>query len=409
MTCERKTDFIINAGMVDSRQGSRFVAILSKPLRAAEQEVRNIAGPLIALGVGIAILYFGRVFFITSLVAVMLAFILEPFVTLLVRIRFPRSLASFVVCAAALSMLYLMALGAYSQLSGLAEDLPKYSQRIGELVENVSQKVEGLEQRSYQLVMPAPKQPPPAPTPDQARKKRRTVETAAQPATPGAIPEVRIHEDSSPIKQFVSVRLGSFYQIMLMASFVPFLVYFMLSWHDHIHRSFLQFFQGEDRAAAARSLQGIADMVRAFVVGNSVLGLLLAAASSLAFWIVHLPYALLVGPLSGFLSLVPYVGLPLAALPPLFVALTAYDTISGYLLVVAIVTVFHLLALNLLYPKFVGSRVHLNPLAVTFSLMIWGFLWDAPGLLLAIPMTAAFKAVCDNVKGLRQIGKFLGD
>jgi predicted PurR-regulated permease PerM len=183
----------------------------------------------------------------------------------------------------------------------------------------------------------------------------------------------------------------------------------MLSWHDHIHRSFLQFFQGEDRAAAARSLQGIADMVRAFVVGNSVLGLLLAAASSLAFWIVHLPYALLVGPLSGFLSLVPYVGLPLAVLPPLFVALTAYDTISGYLLVAAIVSVFHLLALNLLYPKFVGSRVHLNPLAVTFSLMIWGFLWDAPGLLLAIPMTAAFKAVCDNVKGLRPIGKFLGD
>jgi predicted PurR-regulated permease PerM len=41
--------------------------------------------------------------------------------------------------------------------------------------------------------------------------------------------------------------------------------------------------------------------------------------------------------------------------------------------------------------------------------MIWGFLWDAPGLLLAIPMTAALKAVCDNVKGLRQIGKFLGD
>ena len=228
------------------------MAILSKPLRAAEQEVRNIAAPLIALGVGIAILYFGRVFFITSLVAVMLAFILEPFVTLLVRIRFPRSLASFVVCAAALSILYLMGMGAYSQLSGLAEELPKYSQRIGDLVENVSQKVEGLEQRSYQLVMPAPKQPPPAPAPEQARKKRRTAEAAA-PATPGAIPEVRIHEDSSPIKQFISVRLGSFYQIMLMASFVPFLVYFMLSWHDHIHRSFLQFFQGEDRAAAARS------------------------------------------------------------------------------------------------------------------------------------------------------------
>jgi len=403
----RKTHFIINAGVLDSKTRDLFVtvAILSKPLLAAEREVRNIAGPLIALGVVIAILYFGRVLFITSMIAVMLAFILEPFVNLLVRIRFPRSLASFVVCAAALAILYLVGLGAYSQLSGLAEELPKYSQRIGELVGSVSQKAENLEQESYQLVMPAPK---PSPPPEPARKKRRTAE-AAVPATPGAIPEVRIHAESSPIKDFISVRLGSFYQIMLMASFVPFLVYFMLSWHDHIHRSFLQFFRGEDRAAAARSLQGIADMVRAFVVGNSVLGLVLAAISSLAFWIIHLPYALLVGPLSGLLSLVPYVGLPLAALPPLFVALTAYDTISGYLLVVAIVTVLHLLALNLLYPKFVGSRVHLNPLAVTFSLMIWGFLWDAPGLLLAIPMTAAVKAVCDNVKGLRPIGKFLGD
>jgi predicted PurR-regulated permease PerM len=53
--------------------------------------------------------------------------------------------------------------------------------------------------------------------------------------------------------------------------------------------------------------------------------------------------------------------------------------------------------------------VHLNPLVVTFSLMLFGFLWDAPGLLLAIPLTAALKAVCDNVKGLRPFGKFLGD
>jgi predicted PurR-regulated permease PerM len=80
-----------------------------------------------------------------------------------------------------------------------------------------------------------------------------------------------------------------------------------------------------------------------------------------------------------------------------------------YVGVVVAVAMLHLVALNLLYPKIVGSRVHLNPLVVTFSLMTFGFLWDAPGLLLAIPLTAALKAVCDNVKGLRPIGKFLGD
>jgi predicted PurR-regulated permease PerM len=144
------------------------------------------------------------------------------------------------------------------------------------------------------------------------------------------------------------------------------------------------------------------------VVGNFLLGLLLAAISSVAFWLIRLPYPLLVGPLSGCLSLLPYVGLPAAMLPPLFAAL-GVNQVSVYVLVVAITAMLHLLALNLLYPKIVGSRVHLNPLVVTFSLMLWGFLWGAVGLLLAIPLTAGVKAVCDNVRGLRPYGKFLGD
>ncbi|HEY4975111.1 MAG TPA: AI-2E family transporter, partial [Steroidobacteraceae bacterium] len=227
-------------------------------------------------------------------------------------------------------------------------------------------------------------------------------------AMPGAIPEVRILQESTPIGDYIYSRLSSLYQVLLMSSFIPFLVYFMLSWRDHINRSFLQFFHGEDRLIAARSVQGIADMVRAFVVGNFVLGLLLAVISSTLFWALRVPFPMLVGPLSGFMSLVPYIGLPLAMIPPLFAALPLNE-VPVYVLVVVTVAMLHLVALNVLYPKIVGSRVHLNPLVVTFSLMIWGFLWDAPGLLLAIPLTAGIKAVCDNVRGLRAFGKFLGD
>lgn len=392
------------------------MAILSKPLKAAE-ELHGVAGPVIALGVIVAILYFGRVFFITSLAAVVIAFILEPFVSLLMRARFPRSLASFVVCTLALLFIYLMAVGAYSQIAGLIEDLPKYSQKISELISAVQQKVEAMERQTYQLIVPArqrqqeqarQQQPSAGEQPRKGRRKAPEAPPPALPLGPAPIPEVRIHEDTSPVANYLYSRLGSLYQLLLMASFVPFLVYFMLSWRDHINRSFLQFFHGEDRLVAARSLQGIAGMVRAFVVGNFLLGLLLTAASSLSFWAMRVPYPLLVGPLSGFFSLVPYVGLPLALIPPMFVALPM-ATSFGYFLIFVVVAVYHLLALNLLYPKIVGSRVHLNPLVVTFSLMIWGFLWDAAGLLLAIPLTAALKAVCDNVKGLRPFGKFLGD
>jgi predicted PurR-regulated permease PerM len=360
-----------------------------------------------------ALLYFGRVFFITSLAAMVIAFILEPFVVLLMRARFPRSLASFVVCSVALAFLYVIGLGAYSQVAAMYTDLPKYGERIGDLVDTIRIKIQQAEERTLQLVVPArqrQQQEAERLRQLQATQKRskRAEPPAPLPAGPPAIPEVRIHEESTPIGDYIAARLDSVYRILLMVSFVPFLVYFMLSWRDHINRSFLQFFHGEDRLVAARSLQGIAEMVRAFVVGNFLLGLLLAVLSSLGFWMLGLPYPMLVGPLSGFLSLVPYVGMPLAMFPPLFAAL-GVNLFGTYLLVVMVVSLLHLIALNLLYPKIVGSRVHLNPLVVTFSLMLWGFLWDAAGLLLAIPLTAGLKAVCDNVKELRPIGKFLGD
>ncbi len=372
-----------------------------------------MALPIVACGVLIALLYFGRLFFITAITAVVIAFILDPFVALLQRARLPRPLASVIVCMTALAFVYVIVAGAYTQFTSIYADMPKYSEHISELVGGVQGRLSSLKDGATRIFVPAPKPTEtPVPAQQQSARPKRNTKTAQPaplvPAPPGAIPEVRIHSEAQPLGDFLTANFSGLYQLVLMVSFVPFLVYFMLSWRDHLNRSFLQFFHGEDRLIAARSLAGIAEMVRAFVVGNFLLGLLLAIISSILFAVIRLPYPMLVGPLSGFLSLVPYIGLPLALAPPLFSAL-GVNLVSTYILVVVSVSILHLLALNLLYPKIVGARVHLNPLVVTFSLMLWGFLWDAPGLLLAIPLTAALKAVCDNVKGLRPMGKFLGD
>jgi len=386
------------------------VAPTIKPPRIATnavQEARHLSPPIVALGTIIAILYFGRVLFITAMTAVTIAFLLEPFVTVMMRLRLPRSVASFVVCTGGWLFLYVIGMGAYTQLNGIYGDLPKYGQRIGDIVDGVQIKIQTLEEQTYRMLLPTRQRLEEEERQRLAARKSRTSRTPA-PAAPQPQPSASQTTPAQVISEYITARLSSFYEILLMASFVPFLVYFMLSWRDHINRSFLQLFQGEARVVAARSLQGIAEMVRAFVVCNFLLGLLLAVVSAAMFRLMHLPYAFLVGPLSGMLSLVPYVGLPLAMVPPLFAALGP-NKVPVYALVVVSVATLHLLALNLLYPKIVGSRVHLNPLVVTFSLMIWGFLWDGPGLLLAIPLTAGLKAVCDNVKELRPIGKFLGD
>ena len=363
---------------------------------------------MISLGCAVALLYFGRTLFITLLCAVIISFILDPAVRFFVRLQMPRVFASFLVCSLALLVLYLAGLGSYVQLSGLAEDLPNYGLKFNELADKITEEIDSMEQSTYKILLPkrAEEREKAAAQQLAANKARRR---PAEPVLPPAVQEVRIRQDRSPLIAYLYANLSEFYTALLMASFVPFLVYFMLSWRDHMQRSFLLLFNGVDQSIARGTLQGIADMARAYVVGNFILGIVLSAVSCLFFWFVKIPYWPLIGSLSAFLSLVPYIGLPLAIIPPFLAAVTVYSNPAAYLVIGTTVAFFHLLALNLLYPKLVGSRVHLNPLVVTIALMVWGTLWGGVGLLLAIPITAGIKTVCDNVPGLEPYGRMMGD
>jgi predicted PurR-regulated permease PerM len=126
------------------------------------------------------------------------------------------------------------------------------------------------------------------------------------------------------------------------------------------------------------------------------------------FWYLHLPYFYFLGFISGFLTLVPYLGVILAVLPPLAAGLGQVHG-GGLLAIVITVVGLHVFALNVLYPKLIGKRLQLNPLAVTIALLIWGWLWGAVGLILAVPLTAALKIIFDNVESLRPYGAWLGE
>jgi len=376
---------------------------------SAEKTYRVAISILAAAG-GVALLYYGQVFFITVIIAFMIAFLLEPAVRILMRIHMPRGLASFLVCALWLGCLYFAGLGLYTEVVAMTDDLPAYGVRINQIVDSAAVRVEGFEQNVYRTLVPKRFQdqdavPPPPPEPAGVRGKRKAGEAA--PVAP-SVQEVRVRQEPTAMVSYIYDYLRSFYSVLLMASFIPFLVYFILSWGDHLRARLLFTLEGEPRYTVAKALDGVGDMVRAYVVGNFLLGVLLSVASGILFAAVNLPYWPVVGPLSGFLSLVPYIGMPLALIPPMIAALPKGEP-ALYLFLLVGVGLLHLFALNLLYPKFVGSRVHLNPLAVTIALMLWGMMWGGIGLILAIPITAGIKAICDNVTSLKPYGRLLGD
>jgi putative permease len=142
-------------------------------------------------------------------------------------------------------------------------------------------------------------------------------------------------------------------------------------------------------------------------VGNLLIGLLISGVSVAIFGLLHVPFFYFVGFLSGFLSLVPYLGIVLAMVPPILVGV---DLEAGSLLLVVLSVIgLHLFGLNVLYPKLLGSRLRINPLAVTIALLFWGAVWGAVGLVLAIPITGAIKIVFDHVESMKPYADWLGE
>jgi predicted PurR-regulated permease PerM len=321
----------------------------------------------------LALCYYGKLVLVVMLVSVLLAFILAPIVDLLTLLRLPQGLAAGIAI-----LLLLAAIGgivdySYSQAATLLQDLPKYTNKVRAEFMHLRESAESLE--------------------------------VLTPAHETGVLNVRPATDWSDV---LTRGFGSVSGAVLAGSFIPFLAYFMLSWQQHVRSATVMLFPMQNRHTAYVTLGLISAMVRSFMVGNLLIGLFIGSASTLVFWLIGLPFFYFVGFLSGFLSLVPYMGVVLAMLPPVFVALGHAQ--SQQIVPIAItVLVLHLVALNVFYPKFLGKRLQLNPLAVTMGLLVWGALWGAMGLVLAIPITAAMKIVFDHVASLKPYGAWLGE
>lgn len=317
--------------------------------------------------------YVGESVLVVMLVSVLLAFILAPIVDLLTYLRLPRGLAAAIAILLLLAALCGIVYFSYNQAATLLQDLPKYTSKIR----------------------------------DEASRFRKSAERfeVLPPEHEKGVVSVRTATDWTDI---LTRGFGSVSAAVLAVSFVPFLVFFMLTWQQHVRSATVMLFPMENRHTAYVTLGQISAMVRSFMVGNVLIGLLLGAISTVVFWLIHLPFFYFAGFASGFLSLIPYMGLLLALVPPIFVGLGHADS-QDILLIVTAVLLLHVVALNLLYPRILGKRLQLNPLAVTMSLLVWGALWGAMGLLLAIPITAAIRIIFAHVESLKPYGAWLGE
>jgi len=336
---------------------------------------------LTLLGIFLLILfaYYGELVLAVLFFSVLLSFMLSPLVQALENMRMPRGMAAFSSMALFLAVLYGITAVSYTEAFVFADTVPKYSQKIRSMLEPFRQ---------------------------QAEKIEKTGEVVEDPEAEGS--KVVLVRQVSSWSDVLTRGAGTLTDILLAASFVPFLAYFLLTWHSHARSATVMLFPLHHRHIAFVTLGLIGKMLQSFIVGNLLIGLLTSAVSVGIFGLLHVPFFYFVGFLSGFLSLVPYLGVVLAMVPPVMVGIGQLEA-GDLILVVLSVLVLHLIALNVLYPKLLGKRLRLNPLAVTIALLFWGALWGAVGLVLAIPITGAIKIVFDHVESMKPYADWLGE
>ena len=208
---------------------------------------------------------------------------------------------------------------------------------------------------------------------------------------------------------FRSMNLGSLTGVLFSLSFIPFLVYFMLADREPLTRRTRELFPEEYHHRVGVILMDVERVMRRFLIGNAMIVGILSVATILVFWAVGLPNPIVLGGMSGTLSVIPYLGLPLALLPGVIFGLMFFDSSGPFLVVVGSIVLFHVISANYLTPRLVGGEVHLNATSSTVALLFFGWLWGGMGLLLGIPILAVLKCILGNVPSTRRIGMWLGD
>ncbi len=340
----------------------------------------SIAQVVVAGIAVIGLLYLLKLVMVTTLVAILLAFVLEPLVGWFSRIRLPRPAGALLAVMLLVCVAGNLTFFFYNRAVGFAVQLPQYSEKIRDSLANFRAQTTKIEE-STRSVLASPK----------AGKQPLAVEVQEAPG----------------LSKMISAGTGTLAEVMLAISFVPFLVYFMLTWKDHMLSATVRLFPKEHRLVAHRTVGRISAMIRSFIVGNMLIGLMAAAVSTVVFWSVGIPYFYFIGVISGFVSLIPYLGVFLALLPPLAAGIGIVDKTSVAIILLSVIGL-HIVTMNVLYPKIVGKRLRLNPLVVTLSLFFWAWIWGGMGLILAVPLMGATKIICDYVDSLRGLGDWLG-
>ncbi len=210
--------------------------------------------------------------------------------------------------------------------------------------------------------------------------------------TPSANPRQAIITQVSRVLAYSSL----FTHALFVTLAIALLVFYWTLEGERTIRALLLLFPLNKRDGIRQYIDAIQARVGGYISGQALLCAIIGAEQLVAYMIIGLPYALLLGVLAGVLEAVPVIGPSLGAVPAIMVALSANDT-SKVIWVLVATVIIHLSENVFIGPRVMGRSVGVNPIVVLLSLAAFSSLFGLPGALMAIPIAAILQLLIDRL------------
>jgi predicted PurR-regulated permease PerM len=377
----------------------KHLAIVGRePPLVTSLRVPNVALSVLATLAVLVLLRYAQELLVPVILSILIAFALNPFVTLLERLRVHRTMAAaFVVTLLIICTGY----GAYTLRNQATVVLENAPDAIGRL----RSKIEKFLQSGSQSSGPIGK------IQEAANEIEKTAAEATKTPPVKGVTKVEIAQPPFRANEYLwsgSIGLLAFLNDCVV---VIFLVFFLLASGDLVKRKLVHIIGTKlsEKRMTVETLNGIMFQIERFLLIQILTCIAVGVCMGLMLWAFGVNQPAFWGAVAGVLSSVPYVGPIFVTLAVALVTFLQFNSIPMTAEIIGITVAIFAFEGFLVKPIVMGKAVRINGLAMFIGLLFWSWIWGLIGMIVAVPIMIVIKSVCDRVENFRSISEFLDE
>jgi predicted PurR-regulated permease PerM len=323
-------------------------------------------------------MYFIRAVMLPIVLAMLLSYLFRPVVRALARVRIPPALSAAVILLGVIALIGYGITALAGPAAGWLEKGPTGFQQLQHKLLPVKKSMAQVAQASGEI------------------EKMASPDTQTKTAV-----ELR----RRPIAETLFVHTP---EVIASAVLTLILFYFLLAQHNVFTTKIVKLLPTlSDKKRAVAILSDIEAQVSRYLFTVTVINVCLGVAVGTTVGILGLRNPVMWGAMVAALNFVPYLGALTGVVCMTIGAVLSFESFSYALIFPAVYLFFGTLEGNFITPWVMGRSLTLNPVLILLSIAFWGWMWGIPGIIVAVPILAAFKIFCSHVEQMAPLAEFL--